>query len=185
MMTELSLNILDVAGNSVRAKASLIEISVIIDRQKDTLTIQISDNGCGMDDEQLKRASDPFFTTRTVRNVGLGLPFMKQAAEGTGGSFEIDSEPGKGTIVTAVFGLSHIDRMPLGDMTETIYVLITANPDIDFIYTYKLDEACFSLDTRELRNILGDVPLNTGEVASFLKDYLQENQSYVSGSYIV
>lgn len=179
------MNILDVANNSIRAKASLIEINVIIDRRKDTLVIQISDNGCGMDEEQLKKASDPFFTTRTVRNVGLGLPFMKQAAEGTGGSFKIESEPGKGTTVTAVFGLSHIDRMPLGDMTETIYALITANPDLDFIYTYKLDDACFSLDTREIRKILGDVPLNLGEVALFIKDYLHENQSHVSGNFEV
>lgn len=183
MMTELSLNILDVANNSIRARASLIDIQINIDRREDSLDIQISDNGCGMNEEQLIKAADPFFTTRTVRNVGLGLAFIKQAAETTGGSFHIESEPGKGTAVRAVFGLSHIDRMPLGDMTDTVYALIMANPDIDFIYTYKLDGSCFNLDTREFRKIMGNIPLNLGEVASFIKAYLYENQNGVSGSY--
>ena len=120
MMAEISLNILDVAENSVRAKAALIEITVSVNTKEDTLTVVIKDDGCGMTADQVKRAQDPFFTTRTTRIVGLGLPFFKQAAESTGGTFSIDSEKGIGTIVKAVFILSHIDRMPLGDISSTI-----------------------------------------------------------------
>ena len=114
MMPEIALNVLDIAQNSVRAEASLIQISVDVDEAADTLTITIEDNGCGMTAEQTARVTDPFFTTRTTRKIGLGVPFFKMAAESTGGSFSIQSEPGVGTKVTAVFGLSHIDRMPLG-----------------------------------------------------------------------
>lgn len=176
MMTEISLNILDVAQNSVRANASLIRIEVVADKKADTLTVIIDDDGCGMTPEQVEKVVDPFFTTRTTRKVGLGIPFFKQAAESTGGSFEIKSEQGVGTTVKAVFGLSHIDRMPLGDMTSTMQTLITMNTGIDFIYTYKIDDAQFTLDTRSFREILGDVPLNTPEVTAYLKEFLDENQ---------
>ena len=121
MMTEISLNILDVAQNSISAGAKLIEISVVADIKSDTLTVVIKDNGCGMDEEKLKKVIDPFFTTRTTRKVGLGIPFYKLAAENTGGTFNITSQLGLGTTVTAVFGLSHIDRMPLGDINFTIH----------------------------------------------------------------
>ena len=179
MMTEISLNILDVAQNSVRAEASLTRISVKADTYKDTLEVIIEDNGCGMTEEQLKNVEDPFFTTRTTRKVGLGIPFFKHAAESTGGSFEIASQVGKGTTVTAVFGLSHIDRMPLGDMTSTIHTIITMNPSLDFVYEYQIDDRKFSLDTREFREILGDVPFNSPEVSEYIKDYLKENKDEV------
>lgn len=123
MMTEISLNILDVAQNSVRAEASLIEISVNIDSATDRLEIIIRDNGCGMTPEQVESVTDPFFTTRTTRKIGLGIPFFKQSAELTGGSFGIKSEVGKGTETAAVYVLSSIDRMPLGNMTQTIHSL--------------------------------------------------------------
>lgn len=103
MMPEISLNILDVAENSVRAGASLIEIGVSVQTEEDTLTVVIKDDGCGMSAEQVEKVQDPFYTTRTTRRVGLGVPFFKQAAESTGGSFSIMSELGKGTVVTAVF----------------------------------------------------------------------------------
>ena len=106
MMPEIALNILDIAENSVRAGASLIEITVSVQSQEDTLTVVITDNGCGMTQEEKEMVQDPFYTTRTTRKVGLGVPFFKQAAESTGGSFRIDSEKGKGTAVTAVFGQS-------------------------------------------------------------------------------
>lgn len=111
-MQELSLNVLDIAQNSVRAGASLIEITVDEQPAADTLTITVRDDGCGMTPEQVRRVTDPFFTTRTTRRVGLGVPFLKMGAEMTGGSLSIESEPGRGTAVTAVFGLTHIDRMP-------------------------------------------------------------------------
>ena len=157
MMPEISLNILDVAENSVRAKASLIEITVSVKPKEDTLSVIIRDDGCGMTADQVKRAQDPFFTTRTTRIVGLGLPFFKQAAESTGGTFRIDSEKGKGTTVEAVFILSHIDRMPLGDISSTIHTLIVFNEQIDFKYTYEYDDKGFILDTREMREMLGDL----------------------------
>ncbi|MBE6839269.1 MAG: ATP-binding protein [Ruminococcus sp.] len=176
MMTEISLNVLDVAQNSVRANASLIEISVHADTEKDTLTIVIADDGCGMTEEQVKSVTDPFFTTRTTRKVGLGIPFYKFAAESSGGSFNIKSEKGKGTVVTAVFGLTNIDRMPLGDMTSTIHMLVTLNGHIDFLYNYKVDDREFTLDTREFREILGGVPFDEPEVSNYIKEYLSENK---------
>ncbi len=179
MMTEISLNILDVVQNSVTANASLTRISVKADTKKDSLEVIIEDNGCGMTVKQLENVEDPFFTTRTTRKVGLGIPFFKLAAESTGGSFNIASQVGKGTTVTAVFGLSHIDRMPLGDMTSTIHTIITMNPTLDFVYEYQINDRKFILDTREFREILGDVPFNTPEVSEYIKEYLKENKKEV------
>jgi anti-sigma regulatory factor (Ser/Thr protein kinase) len=185
MMTELSLNVLDIANNSVRAGASLIEIHVNIDTVQDILSLRISDNGYGMTDEQLKKVEDPFYTTRTTRGVGLGIPFMKQAAVSTGGSFHIESTYQAGTTVTAIFGLSHIDRMPLGDINSTIYTLMIANTQIDFIYTYGYNGKSFTLDTRELRQILGDIPFTVPEVSAYIKEYLSENKQEVDGGLAV
>ena len=181
MMTELSLNVLDVAENSVRAQASLIEVSVITDIGKDLLTIMIKDDGCGMTREQVATVIDPFFTTRTTRKVGLGVPFFKYAAESTGGNFTIVSSPGLGTTVTATFGLSHIDRMPLGDMVSTIHTLITFHPETDFKYQYSYNDKSFTLDTKEFREILGDVPLDAPEVSEYIQSYLQENTIETDG----
>ena len=182
MLPEISLNILDVAQNSISAGAALTEISVVIDTASDSLTVVIKDNGCGMNEEQLKAVTDPFYTTRKTRKIGLGVPFFKMAAENTGGSFEISSAVGQGTTVKAVFGLSHIDRMPLGDMTFTIHSLITLNSDIDFLYRYSVDGKGFTLDTREFREILGGVPLNSPEVSEYIKSYLDENTNEINGS---
>ncbi len=181
MMTEISLNILDVAENSTKAGASLVEIGVDISNPSDSLTVTIRDNGCGMDEEQVARVTDPFYTTRTTRKVGLGVPFFKQAAEATGGSFSISSEPGVGTVVEAVFVLSSIDRMPLGDICTTIQNLVVYHPDTDFLYTYRFDGASFTLDTREFREILGDIPFDSPEVASYILDYLRENTQEIDG----
>ena len=181
MMPEISLNILDVAENSTRAEATLVEISICADRKADTLTVVIGDNGCGMTPEQVSQVTDPFFTTRTTRKVGLGIPFYKYAAESTGGSFSIQSELGKGTRVTAVFGLSHIDRMPLGDISSTIHTLVVYHPDTDFRYIYEYDGKSFTLDTREFREILGDVPFDTPEISSYIMEYLTENKLETDG----
>ena len=181
MMPEISLNVLDVAENSTRAKASLVEISVAADTKADTLVIKIKDDGCGMTAEQLAHVEDPFFTTRTTRKVGLGVPFFKMAALAAGGDFSIESKPGAWTCVTAVFGLSHIDRMPLGDMTSTIHTLIIFHKDMDFRYTYEVDGRSFTLDTREFREILGDVPFDEPEVSAYIKEYLTENKKETDG----
>ena len=183
MMTEISLNILDVAQNSVRAEASLIEITVCADTKADLLTVIIKDNGCGMSEEQVKKVTDPFFTTRDTRSIGLGVPFFKLSAESTGGSFSLESKRGEGTTVTAAYVLSSIDRMPLGDMTETIHSLIVYNGHIDFAYTYSVDDKSFTLDTRELKEVLGeDVSFAEPEVSAYIKDYLTENKAEADGS---
>lgn len=180
-MPEISLHILDVAENSVRAGASLVKIEVLADTARNTLSITIADNGCGMSGEQLAKVSDPFFTTRSTRRVGLGIPFFKQAAEGTGGSFSIRSKEGAGTVTEAVFVLDSIDRMPLGDMTATIHTLVTCHEEMEFYYRYARDGREFTLDTREMKEILGNVPLSSPEVSGFLKEYLDENRREVDG----
>ena len=183
MLTELSLNILDVANNSIRAGASLIIIEVTIHKAEDTLTIKIIDNGHGMTNEQISQVEDPFFTTRTTRDVGLGIPFLKQSAEITGGCFSIESIPNEQTMVNATFCLSHIDRMPLGNICSTIYALVLANQKIDFNFLFKCDKKKFQLDTRELREILGDIAFDTPTVSKFINDYLIENYKETAGGY--
>ena len=186
MMPELSLNVLDIAQNSVKARASLIGITVEADTAKDLLTIIIEDNGCGMTEEQINKVTDPFFTTRTVRKVGLGVPFFKMAAETAGGSFKISSSVNVGTTVTAVFVLSNIDRMPLGDMPATIHSLVTLNSHIDFVYKFKVDDREFVMDTREFRAVLGDsARFDIPEVSSFIKSYLEENSAEVTSGVIL
>lgn len=184
-MTELSLNVLDVAQNSVKAKASLIEISVRSDFEKDLMTIVIADNGYGMDEQQLAAVCDPFYTTRTTRKVGLGVSFFKLAAESAGGEFSITSEKGVGTTVTASFEISNIDRMPLGDMTATMHSLITLNVDVDFVYNYRVDDKEFTLDTREFREILEGVPFDVPEVSEYIREYLSSNKEEVDSGKIL
>ena len=177
MMQELSMNILDIAENSVRAGAALIEITVDENLSEDLLTITVRDNGCGMTKEQLANVIDPFYTTRTTRKVGLGVPFFKMAAELTGGNLEIQSTVGEGTLILAHFVRSSIDRMPLGDINETISTLIHCNPQIDFVYTRRFDNDVMQLDTREFRRILDGVELNDPTVSKFIRDFLAENTS--------
>lgn len=185
MMTELSLNVLDIAQNSITAGATLIIISVIVHSSKDELIISIQDNGHGMTKEQVKKCTDPFYTSRTTRKVGLGIPFFKSACELTGGHFSISSCPGTGTDITASFGLSHIDRMPLGDMTSTIHSLIIMNCDIDFLYTYSIDERSTVLDTRELRNVLQNIRFDVPDVSDYIKEYLTINKREVDHGMIL
>ncbi len=176
-MPEIAMHILDVAENSIRAKAALVEITVSVQPGEDRLTVLIKDDGCGMDAEQLRHVQDPFFTTRKTRKIGLGVPFFKQAAESTGGTFRIESEKGKGTTVEAVFILSHIDRMPLGDITATIHTLIVFNETTDFLYTYQYKDRQFILDTRQMRKIIGDdISFAEKEISAFIKEYLQINK---------
>lgn len=136
-MEDLSLHILDIVENSIAVSASKVEVTICEDIEKDLLTLEIKDNGRGMSEETLKKALDPFFTTKTVRKVGLGLPLLAQAAKESGGDFEIDSKVGEGTRVRATFQYSHPDRKPLGNIAETMKILKVANPDIEFVYKYK------------------------------------------------
>ena len=173
-MIELALHILDIAENSTRAQADLVEIPIVEDLKEDILVMEIRDNGCGMDEDTLKRVMDPFYTTKKVRRVGLGLPMLAQAARSTGGSFEIESQIGKGTRVSARFRHSHIDRQPLGDVPGAVSALILGNPDVDFLYTHQKHGKIYVLDTREIRRELDGVPLNHFEVISAIRENIRE-----------
>ena len=174
-MRELSLNILDVAQNSITAGASLITIEVNENTVDHTLLIGIYDNGKGMSEEQVRSVIDPFFTTRTTRKVGMGIPLFKMAAEQTGGKLEIKSELGVGTEVRAYFKTDSVDFTPLGDVASTVQMLITMNTDRDFLYKHSVDGKEFVADTREIKGILGDVPLDTYEVSQWLIEFIKEN----------
>ncbi|MBQ5326217.1 MAG: sensor histidine kinase, partial [Oscillospiraceae bacterium] len=160
-MQELSLNILDIAQNSVVAGASLIEIDIAAyGNDNSLLSITIKDNGTGMDRQTLENVTNPFFTSRTTRKVGLGIPLFKMAAQQTGGSFEISSAVGEGTVVKAVFDTSNIDCTPLGDVWDTVAILIQMNEDIDFVYTASRNGENFVCDTRQLKEIMEGAPLS-------------------------
>lgn len=174
-MRELSLNVLDIAQNSIVAEATLITLTVREAAAENRLIIGIADNGKGMTAEQLACVRDPFYTTRTTRRVGMGIPLFRMAAEMAGGSLSIESEPGQGTTVTAEFELNNIDRMPLGDMVGTVVTLIRLNPEIDFIYRQEVDGQVFEADTRSFREVLGDVPLNEPDIIEWIDGYLTEN----------
>lgn len=181
-MKELSLHILDIAKNSVKAKASLIEIIVTEDEEKNFLSIGINDNGSGMTEEFLQRVRDPFSTTRTTRKVGMGIPLFEAASVQCGGKLDITSEVGVGTKVLATFQYDHIDRAPLGDMTGTMKTLIWGSPEIDFLYRHEKNGQEFILDTRELKNVLGGVPLDTPDVLEWIEGYIKEGLDGISVS---
>jgi signal transduction histidine kinase len=136
-MEDISLHILDIAENSLRANSRNIRIEIVEDKKNDVLTVMIKDDGDGMDMETLKRADDPFFTTKKGKRIGLGLSLLRQSAEEGGGRLTIDSKKGKGTKICATFKLSNIDTLPLGNIEETINVLRKTNPKVNFIFEYK------------------------------------------------
>ena len=176
-MKELSLNILDITENSVKAGATLTEISITESGNK--LIISIKDDGCGMSEDIVRSVVDPFYTTRTTRKVGMGVPLFKMAAEQTGGKLEIVSDTGEdhGTTVTAYFYKDHLDFTPLGDVISTVTTLIQGHPDTDFLFTHLIDGKEIRLDTRELRAVLEGVPLNTYDVLEWIRGYLEEQYS--------
>ena len=176
-MDELSLYVLDITMNSVRAGATEIRIELIEEGEK--LTFKVSDNGCGMTEEQLKRLSDPFFTTRKTRKVGLGIPFLKMLAEMTGGGVEITSthesvSADHGTTTTASLLKDHIDFIPLGDMVETVKTLIQGSPEINFTYIHKTSNGEVRLSCAEMREVLGEIPLNEPEILEWIGENLRE-----------
>lgn len=174
-MKELSLHILDIVQNSIKANASQIDIRVTEDRRANLLSFTISDNGCGISPEMLKTITDPFSTSRTTRRVGLGLSLLQLACERCHGTMTIASDVGKGTTVTAQFQHDHIDRAPLGDMVMTLITLITGAPDIDFSYVHRVDERVFEFHTADVKRELDGVPLTEPSVAQFLTEYLHEH----------
>lgn len=156
-MKELSLNILDIAKNSVTAGASRIEITVT--EMPSRLTISVRDNGCGMTAEFVAQVTDPFTTTRTTRKVGLGIPLLQMEARMAGGDLSIESAVGQGTTVTAWFDPRNIDMPPLGDLSSSVVTLIQGSPDIDFLFAHQVGEERYTLDTREIREIMGGISL--------------------------
>ena len=173
-MRELSLNILDIAQNSISAGASLTEIVVNENTKDKTLLIGIYDNGCGMTEEQVKSVIDPFFTTRTTRKVGMGIPLFKMSCEQTGGKFTIESEKGVGTKIKALYKTDSIDFTPLGDIASTIVTIVSMNADKEFLYRRVLDDKEFIFSTVEIKKILDGVPLSEPSVMNWIEEYLNE-----------
>ena len=170
MMRELSDNIMDIAQNSISAGAALTEVHVKVSHADNVITFVFKDDGCGMSEELVKSVIEPFTTTRKTRKVGLGLPLLKQTAEMTGGSLDIQSTVGVGTTVTATFGLDHIDRPPMGDVAGAWFSLVVMNPEKDFLFTYDYDGQVFTFDTREVREAVKPIPLNQMEISAWIKD---------------
>jgi hypothetical protein len=173
-MLELSLHIMDLAQNSLAAGATRLEVEVEESLAEDRLTIEIRDNGRGIPAEMIPRVTDPFVTSRKARAVGLGLPLFKRAAESCGGGMELRSEAGRGTRVRAWFRLSHIDRAPLGNIGETMGILITGNPAVDFFYEHRVDGKTYRLETPAMREALGAVPLSDPAVLDFVRRDMDE-----------
>lgn len=174
-MKDLASHIMDIVQNSIRACAGEIEVYVAESQTDNRLTIRIRDNGCGMSAETVARVRDPFFTSRTVRKVGLGIPLLQQNAERTGGRLDIVSAPGEGTTLTATFEYAHLDRPPLGDMAETMSLLIGANPGIRFVYRHETDRGAYSLDTQEVCEMLEGVPIDDPEIVAGIREMIREN----------
>lgn len=173
-MRELSLHILDICQNSFTANATLVEVEIIENIIDDILVIRIDDNGIGMDEETVKKVIDPFYTTRTTRKVGLGISMFKANAELCSGSFEITSVLGEGTKITATFKHSHIDRAPLGDMPETLMTMVMGAQGSDLVYKHLYNSEMFSFSTQEIKEVLGDVPLDNVDVLMWVKDFVKQ-----------
>jgi len=181
-MKDLALHILDILQNSVSAGATLIKVQIAEVPAKDKYLVTFIDNGKGMDAETVKQVTDPFFTTRTTRKVGLGLSLLKQNAERTGGSMHISSEPGKGTEVDVMFVFDNIDRLPTGDIAGTMALTVSSYPAIDFMYTHTTPNGIFVFDTKEIKETLGDLPISNPQVIAFMKDLISDNLKEIKAS---
>ena len=174
-MKTLAHHILDIVENSINANAARIEISVEEQPANDRYVIAIKDNGAGIDPESLKQITDAYYTTRTTRAVGLGLALLRQNAEMTGGYVEIDSELQKGTVVRAIFGYSHLDKQPLGDISGTITMLMAANSAHEFRYTHITPEGTYVADSVEIKEALGNMPLGQVAIQRYIREMIEEN----------
>ena len=178
-MNELSLHILDICQNSIKANATLIEIIVEEDTISNLFSIVIHDNGHGMSKTTLTQVADPFYTTRTTRKVGLGLSLFQLAAEQCNGSLVIESEEGHGTHVVATFEHDHIDRAPLGRIEDTLTILILNEAGIDILYQHSYNNNRYVFDTRDIREVLGDIPLNDPEVLQWIKQHIKQGTTTI------
>jgi anti-sigma regulatory factor (Ser/Thr protein kinase) len=180
-LREIALHVLDIAENGITAGSDLIQILIDENRIENLLKVVIKDYGKGISSEMLRTVTDPFVTSRTTRRVGLGLSLLKEAAKRCGGDFSIESEPGKGTVVTATFRYDHIDRAPIGDIAGTIIMLIAGNPDIDFVYDHVIDGNRFTIDTRELKEEFDD-SLTDPALLFHLKKQIEEELKKLAGN---
>ena len=174
-MKTLSYHILDIVQNSINAGADLIEISISENDKEGLFTIAIGDNGVGMDGETLRKAIDPCFSTRKERSVGLGLSLLNQNAERTGGNFSIDSTPGKGTRVKAEFVKDHLDCPAEGDLAGTIHQMIVFNPGKDFVYRHNKNSVGFEIDSRQIKEVLDNLPFHHPEISKYIEEMIREN----------
>jgi hypothetical protein len=181
-MKDLSMHIMDIVQNSITAMATEIRIDICESKKTDTYAITITDNGKGMSKETIQKVTDPFFTTRTTRKVGLGIPLLKMNCERCGGKFKIDSELMKGTKLTAELGLTNIDRPASGDIPGTVALLVSSNPAIDFIYSHSTGNGSYVFNTKEVKEILEGIPINEPSVYPLIKEMITENLIEIKAS---
>ena len=181
-MNDLSMHIIDIVQNSLSAGASRVCLTVDEDPGADRLTIVVADDGKGMTAEQVRRLADPFFTSRTTRRVGMGIPLLMQSARQSGGDVRISSEPGKGTEVTAEFGYSDLARPPLGDLANALMLMVSANPDRDFLFTYRYAGREYAFDTADVREVFGNGALEDLTLIRNLEKMIKDNMCVVRDS---
>lgn len=179
-MKEISMHILDIVMNSIKANATLIELYILDSKIKNILKIIIKDNGTGMSSETATNVTNPFFTTRTTRKVGLGIPLLKDACERCNGSLTIKSKLGEGTTLECFFERDNIDRAPLGNMGDTVMTIINSLGDCELIYRHNTDFGNFELSTVEVKNMLENVSIKEPEVMIWIKEYVNENVRSIS-----
>lgn len=179
-MKELSLNILDIAENSIAANATIVEIKISEQVSENLLVITISDNGKGMSEDFLKNVTDPFSTTRNTRKVGMGISLLKLITEQSNGTFSISSKVGEGTCVKAMFQYNHIDRPPLGNIEQTISTLVSCNLNVNFVYEHTFNDKKFTMNTKEIDEILQGIPLNNPDVILWMQSYIREGIDSIS-----
>lgn len=178
-MREIALHLVDLAENSISADARTVHITIREDFRTNKLTTTVEDDGKGMDEETLKQVTDPFYTSRTTRKVGLGIPLFKASAEACGGTMKISSKPGTGTRIEATFQHSHIDRMPLGDLPATFTSLTLTHPEVHWVFTYafnppyKDQPRIFEFDDEQLKQTVDGLPLTHPAVISYVRSTLE------------
>ncbi len=181
-MKTIADHITDIIENSARATATLIEIMIQEDKNRDLYTLMIRDNGRGMDEETVQKATGPFFTSRSTRKVGLGLPFLKQSAEQTGGRLDIFSAPGEGTTVRASFVLGNIDRPPAGDLAGAFILSVIGHPEIRISYSHITGKGAFTVCSVELKEILEGIPVQTTEIRKAIGEMIRNNLGLIEAS---
>ncbi len=174
MMKEISMHIMDIIENSVKAEARDIKVEIIESETENIFSLYVEDNGCGMSLDMLEKVRDPFTTSRTTRKVGLGIPMLEQTCIQCNGGLYLESTPGKGTVLKAHMEYNNIDRPPMGDIINSLYLLLIMHPETDFLYIHRFNENEFILDTKEIKEIIDPMPLNDPEIGEWLKSFIEE-----------